>query len=179
MINKILVAIDNSDTHQTVFNHAVALAKATKASMILLHILSTEDLDYPILPTYVYYSVLKDSDGDVFRQKYTEYETRNLDFLQDLTQQAIVQGVNTEFTQSSGNPGWEICQLASNCSADLIVVGSRGLKGLKEMFLGSVSNYVMHHAPCSVLIVRQPIDSESDQSSTDEIDKSELLTSNS
>ncbi len=39
-------------------------------------------------------------------------------------------------------------------------MGSRGLKGLKEMFLGSVSNYVTHHAPCSVLIVRTEIDNE-------------------
>ncbi|MGL5078438.1 MAG: universal stress protein, partial [Waterburya sp.] len=38
----------------------------------------------------------------------------------------------------------------------------RGLKGLKEMFLGSVSNYVTHHAPCSVLILRSAVDSESD-----------------
>ena len=43
----------------------------------------------------------------------------------------------------------------------MIVVGSRGLKGLKEMFLGSVSNYVTHHAPCSVLIVRSEIENES------------------
>ncbi|NEO65320.1 MAG: universal stress protein, partial [Moorea sp. SIO4G2] len=36
----------------------------------------------------------------------------------------------------------------------LIVLGRRGLGGLKEMVLGSVSNYVVHHAPCSVLVVQ-------------------------
>ncbi|MGK7934253.1 MAG: universal stress protein, partial [Xenococcaceae cyanobacterium] len=63
-------------------------------------------------------------------------------------------GVNTEFTQRWGNPGRNICEQAQTWSADLILVGSRSLTGLKEMFLGSISNYVTHHAPCSVLIVR-------------------------
>ncbi|CCQ49032.1 hypothetical protein CWATWH8502_2292 [Crocosphaera watsonii WH 8502] len=40
---------------------------------------------------------------------------------------------------------------------DVIVMGHRGISGLQEFFLGSVSNYVLHHAPCSVLIV-QPND---------------------
>lgn len=42
--------------------------------------------------------------------------------------------------------------------ADLIVVGSHGRKGLSEMLLGSVSNYVVHHAPCSVIIVHGQIE---------------------
>ena len=65
----------------------------------------------------------------------------------------------------TGNPGRSICELASTWEADLILVGSRGLKGLKEMFLGSVSNYVTHHAPCSVLIVRTEIANESNSDS--------------
>ncbi|MEL7079709.1 MAG: universal stress protein, partial [Cyanobacteria bacterium J06582_2] len=68
--------------------------------------------------------------------------------------------IHSEFIQLSGNPGRSICELANTWSADLILVGSRGLKGIKEMFLGSVSNYVTHHAPCSVLIIRTPLDSE-------------------
>lgn len=51
--------------------------------------------------------------------------------------------------------------MARTWSADLILVGSRGLKGLKEMFLGSVGNYVTHHAPCSALIVRTDTDAVS------------------
>ncbi|MGF1516635.1 MAG: universal stress protein, partial [Nodosilinea sp.] len=51
------------------------------------------------------------------------------------------------------SPGRVICTLAKTWAADLIVVGSHRRKGLSELFLGSVSNYVMHHAPCSVLVV--------------------------
>ncbi|MBE9048435.1 universal stress protein, partial [Pleurocapsales cyanobacterium LEGE 10410] len=88
-------------------------------------------------------------------------------------------GVQTEFNQLTGNPGRLICELAADWSADLILVGSRGLKGLKEMFLGSVSNYVTHHAPCSVLIVRDSTEAQSDSTSseTQQADDSEFLIS--
>lgn len=70
----------------------------------------------------------------------------------------------------SGSPERSICEIAQTWEADLIIVGSRGLTGIKEMFLGSVSNYVTHHAPCSVLIVRDkdalPVQSTPTESAT-------------
>jgi nucleotide-binding universal stress UspA family protein len=52
-----------------------------------------------------------------------------------------------------------ICQVAKDWGAELIMVGRRGNSGLSELILGSVSNYVVHHAHCSVLIV-QLLDTE-------------------
>lgn len=161
MIKKILATIDSSERNQSVFETAISLAKATGASLMLLHILSEEDPGYPMLPTYAYYSVLKGNDDGIFHQKYDIYEQQQIDFLRSLTKKAIAAGIDTEYAQLSGIPGWEICEVASAWSADLILIGSRGLKGVKEMFIGSVSNYVTHHAPCSVLIVRNDTDSVS------------------
>jgi len=42
----------------------------------------------------------------------------------------------------------------------VIMIGRHGRTGLAEFFLGSVSNYVMHHAPCSVLTIQGPIHQE-------------------
>lgn len=158
MIDKILVTIDSSERSRSIFNTAVSLAQSTGANLMLLHILSEEDPDYPILPTYAYYSILKGNDDSMYRDELDQYEAQEAELLRSLTQKAIAAGIDAEYTQISGIPGWEICELARVWSADLILVGSRGLKGLKEMFLGSVSNYVTHHAPCSVLIVRNDID---------------------
>ena len=55
MINKILVTVDHSDRDRSVFNSAVSLAKTTGANLMLLHVLSEDEPDYPVLPTYAYY----------------------------------------------------------------------------------------------------------------------------
>lgn len=158
MINKILVAVDRSANNKSVFDSAVALAQNTGASLMLLHTLSKSEPDYPIMPTYTYYPVVGERDIEAYQKQLAEYKEWGLSFLQNLTEEATEAGVETEYTQLTGNPGRTICELASSWSADLIIVGSRGLTGLKEMFLGSVSNYVTHHAPCSVLIVRTPVE---------------------
>ena len=53
-----------------------------------------------------------------------------------------------------GHPAEEIIQAATRTHADLVILGSRGMTGLKGTFLGSVSRRVARHAPCSVLVVK-------------------------
>ena len=89
MISRILATIDSSERNQSVFDTAIFLAKAIRASLMLLHILSETDPGYPILPTYAYYAVLKGNDDGIFHQKFDEYEQREAEFLRDLAQQAI------------------------------------------------------------------------------------------
>jgi nucleotide-binding universal stress UspA family protein len=165
MINKILVAVDQSPNNQFIFDTAISLAQKTGAKLMLLNVMTKQEADYPTLPTFSYadYPLLDELDYNSYQEQMTTYQQRGIDLLLNLTKAANAAGVSTESTQLSGNSGRMICELASTWSADLILVGSRGLKGFKEMFLGSVSNYVTHHAPCSVLIVRNPIGSMSSQ----------------
>ncbi len=166
MIYKILVAVDYSENNKSVFDSALSLAKTTGATLMIMHVLAEEEPGYPMIPSYTYYPVLDSYDYNLYKKKLEDYKQQGINFLQERAKEAKTAGVNTEFTQLTGNPGRSICELANTWSADLILVGSRGLKGLKEMFLGSVSNYVTHHAPCSVLIVRAEINSKSDQASS-------------
>jgi len=61
--------------------------------------------------------------------------------------------MKVESHPTSGDPCDALIAVAQDVDADLIVVGSRGMTGVKRFVLGSVPNKIAHHAPCSVLIV--------------------------
>ncbi len=65
------------------------------------------------------------------------------------------QGVEVETHGREGDPAKVILDVAQEQNADLIVVGARGLTGFERFLLGSVSSKLSHHAPCSVMIVRE------------------------
>ena len=154
MFNKILVAIDGSTMSRKVFEAGLLLAKRTGASLMLLHVLCYEEKD-PFIYSGLECDPFQNSIRETNREQRQKLERQGLDLLQLLTEEATKAGVKTECNQTWDNPKGRICEEAQTWSAELILVGSRGLTGLKEMFLGSISNYVTHHAPCSVLIVRQ------------------------
>ena len=58
-----------------------------------------------------------------------------------------------------GHEAEEILKAAKRIRADLVVMGSKGLTGLRRFLLGSVSHKVVRYAPCSVLVVRQNLTS--------------------
>lgn len=60
-------------------------------------------------------------------------------------------GPTIETKVASAHPGPMLAELSAD--ADLVVVGSRGYGGLRSALLGSVSNHVVHHARCPVLVV--------------------------
>lgn len=163
MFNKILVAIDRSPASRKVFEAAMSLAKANGAELRLLHVLSSEERNFPIPTVYsgLEYDPFDSSTIEAYQKQWQKFEQEGLEMLRETAQEANTAGISTGFTQVLGNPGRDICDLAQTYSADLIVMGSRGRTGIKEMFLGSVSNYVTHHAPCSVLIVHQTNNSDS------------------
>lgn len=159
MFNKILVALDRSEMGQQVFAQALALAKLTGASLMLQHVLSAEEEgspNLPVLSTFDYYPGAASPSLEYYQKEWDTFKNEGTKMLQSFCAQANTAGINAEFTQSLGSPGRLICRLADEWGADLIVLGRRGRSGLAELFLGSVSNYVLHHAPCSVQIVHIP-----------------------
>ncbi|HMO80104.1 MAG TPA: universal stress protein [Pyrinomonadaceae bacterium] len=70
-----------------------------------------------------------------------------------------LEGICNDLTVTSevlfGSPESRIVETAEDIGADLIVVGSHGYSRWERLLLGSVSQSVVHHAPCSVLVVRQ------------------------
>jgi len=157
MFYKILVAMDFSGIGKYVFDEALSLAKALKANLMLVHVLSAEEEGSPsmsMFSSFGYYPVVSNATQEFYREQWESFEKQGLELLRSRTDEATAAGVNTEFTQTSGSPGRTICDLAQTWGADSLVIGRRGRSGLSELLLGSVSNYVLHHAPCSVLVVQ-------------------------
>jgi nucleotide-binding universal stress UspA family protein len=166
LFKKILVAVDRSVTSQEVFHRALSLAKQNQASLMLVHVLSGDEENSPLwIPTHtdsVYWEAGAETDLDNWRRQWENYEQQGLSQLRQLITEVHEAGINGEFRQLTGSAGRNICHLAWSWQADLIVVGNRGRSGLTELFLGSVSNYVLHHAPCSVLMVKNSVSAASD-----------------
>lgn len=161
MFRKILVAIDNVEHHQPIVDQAVSLAKMTHCCLMLLHVLSTEETDYvdiykQRINQLQYYPAARD-ELQQYLQERQKYDEQRLELLRKRTAEITAMGVPTEFIQNIGEPGRNICELAQTWEADLIVMGRRGCSGLSEFLLGSVSNYVLHHASCSVLILQSQV----------------------
>lgn len=158
MFNKILVAIDMSEMGKKVFESALSRAEKNRASLLLLHVLSAEEENSPLpIPpnlTELYPAVGNDLTLETWRQQWEGFQQQGLERLQIFAERATEVGVKVEFQQIPGSPARVICKTAFSWQANLIAIGHRGRSGLSEMILGSVSNYVLHHAPCSVLMVR-------------------------
>ncbi len=74
--------------------------------------------------------------------------------IREVEKMARTYEVSYKVTILSGDPGPAIVEYANHHHADIIVIGSRGLSGLQEFVLGSVSHKVAKRANCPVLIVK-------------------------
>ena len=157
MFEKMLVALDNSDTSVAVYRRALEMAEAMGSTLMLLHVHNPGEPGAPEPPFVLgvdYGADISQELWESYREQRYLYEQAQVNHLAELARSAESQGVTAEYTFNGGNPGRLICELATNWDADLILMGRRGHSGLSELVMGSVSNYVMHHAPCSVLIVQ-------------------------
>lgn len=152
MYRQILVALDRTPLSEQVFNQACALATQNQAKLLLLHCLTLPQSSQM-------------DDGDRYRANLSHFlelaQQQMASVMEDIRQwlsayahDAEAQGITVDWDWRLGESGPEICGVARRGSADLIVIGRRGRKGIQEALLGSVSNYVVHRAPCSVLVVQ-------------------------
>lgn len=153
---RILAAIDHSPLSHFVFEEALELAKSNQAQLILFHCL-TADLISATPPFAGELGVSPHLVSQAYQSQYIRFEDQ-LRQIQLLLNQycslAKAQGVRVESDYRTIEPGQGLCQAAQRHRADLIIMGRRGRKGITEVLLGSVSNYVLHHAPCAVLVIQ-------------------------
>lgn len=155
MLKKIMVGLDKSQLSLQALEDAIALAKAYGAELRLVHILTDYEPGAPqrvIHLDHYYYPTMSQAVIEEYQREWNQFVSNFQAWLDGQVERAMRSGVAASSEMLLGDPARELCAAAKRWEADLVWVGSHGRSGLTEMFLGSVSNYVMHHAPCSVLI---------------------------
>jgi nucleotide-binding universal stress UspA family protein len=160
MLQKILIAIGESEDSEQILGSGLLLAEKLGAQILLLHVLNPmvpngfSTMGSPfvggVLPMVSNLAI------DQYLQEWKNYEQRGIERLQSYAKHAADRGIAAEILQNYGDSGPMICEAAKTWSADAIVMGRNQKSSLSEIFLGSVSNYVLHHAPCSVMVVQLP-----------------------
>jgi nucleotide-binding universal stress UspA family protein len=135
----ILLATDLSHASTAATDHAIALAARLGARLLVVNVLDTR------------HGLSLGSRGGI--RPVEEREARSL-VAQDLVARARSAGAQATFLIWEGGAGDGIIAAADSEKADLIVMGTRGRGGVERSILGSVSDHVIRHAPCPVLVVR-------------------------
>ncbi len=141
---KMLLATDGSEEAELATRAAVELAEGTGSE---LHVVYVEPL-----PDF-----MKNDAGTpgYDRQLYKMIEGEGRETLRKLVWRVKVAGGSVaEAHLRMGAVAEEIVALADELEADLIIVGSRGLRGIRRALAGSVSESVFRHARCPVMVVR-------------------------
>jgi nucleotide-binding universal stress UspA family protein len=157
MFKKLLLALGNSAESQEILTAGLTLAEKIGSEILLLHVIN------PLTPTGFsplvggVFPMVNEIALDQYAKEWREYEQRGIEQLQTYAAQARERGVQVEVSQNFGNSGSMICEVAKSWSADAIVMGRNQKSMISEIFLGSTSNYVVHHAPCSVMVIQLPM----------------------
>ena len=137
---KILVPLDGSKNSIRGLDMAIHLARQSQGVIVGLSVKSVPGI-YAIHPLG-------------FLDFNTSKEMKKT--LDDAKLRAAKKGIKLVSKSLSGDPGYDIAQFVNNKrnGIDLVVIGARGRSSAKELFLGSVSNYVLHKSKKPVLVVK-------------------------
>ncbi|MHA1903866.1 MAG: universal stress protein [Candidatus Thorarchaeota archaeon] len=140
-VKTILVAVDGSDYSDKAIQYACAIGPPLGAEVILLHVV-------PMLVSATPY-------GDtVSDQPFLALQKVGEDILSRAKSLAISGNCPVTDLIDHGDPAIKIIEMADERNVDLIIMGSRGLSGIKRLFTGSISDKVASQASCPVMIVR-------------------------
>lgn len=141
----ILVPVDGSEQSERAFKKALAIAKRNSAKLVLVHMVD---------PAFV--QELDHIGGRYHDQLMTNSMSRGKKLLDELEQIAEIDG-HRDITKviRQGVPKIEIAkEIPTEFNIDLIVMGATGRNAVEKFLVGSTSEYVLRHASCDVLIVR-------------------------
>jgi nucleotide-binding universal stress UspA family protein len=141
-VKRILCPTDFSETAAAAERHAVALARALGAELVLLHVASEAPLRRETLGT------------PEVRRVFESQRAWVTETLAARVRELTTGGVSARSVVKTGVPWREVVGAVEEEQADMIVMGTQGRTGLDRLLIGSVAERVVRHAPCPVLTVR-------------------------
>src|SRR5215213_1118259 len=141
---RILLATDGSEEAELAATRAVDLAERTDSELHVVHV--------GVVPRF-----LESYPGTLGyeRRLYEQIEEASRQRLRELSWRVKVAGGNVAGSHlRMGAVALEVVALAKDLGAGLIVMGCRGHRGIRRAIEGSISDAVIRHAPCPVLVVR-------------------------
>ncbi len=147
---KILVPIDGSKPARAALVRGIQLAKIHGATLEVVHVMSvTEDLPREPEPN-------TRSPSEWITERIEQIRLKGERMLREAVEEAQSMGLQGRVTSRLllGAPGSAIVAEAGSGGFDLIVIGDRGMSGLRELILGSVSKHVVDKSSVPVLVVK-------------------------
>lgn len=153
MFSKILVPLDGSDHSFKALEAALEIADRFGSEVTLIHVtqLSLIPIITPETPFITSTPIVNPSDFVKLREVESRVAEEILDRGESMARE---KGICVRKVRREGHAVQEIVREAKEGNYDLIVMGRKGVSGIKELLLGSVTDGVVRHAPCSVLVVR-------------------------
>lgn len=143
-LRKILAPLDFSEYSLSALNYAVAYAHRFHAELTLLS---------AVHPTFYFTSA--DDEAVMYAELMADIRRDTEERMCKLLKKPQFRGLKVHSVIRTGDPRSEIVDAATRKGADLIILSTHGRTGLKHVLLGSVAEYVVRHAPCAVLVVRE------------------------
>jgi len=140
MYHRILVALDGSAASKLALHAAVELAATAQATVCALGV-EERLTQYEMAPAEI-------------EEDKAEQDDWFAEIMDEARREANERGVALETAVQSGNAAQRIIQTARDGHYDLIVLGAKGHSVIRDFLLGTTTDRVAHHAPCSVLVVR-------------------------
>ncbi|XP_048531815.1 universal stress protein PHOS34-like [Triticum urartu] len=151
---KVVAAVDASEESLHALSWALdnVVRPHPGASLVVVHVQPRADhFAYPVAGHGLQY--VPPTAVDSVRKTHEENSRRVVSVALDVCRQ---KQVSATAAVVEGDAKEAICRAVEDMHADLLVLGSRGLGMIKRALLGSVSDYLAHHASCPVLIVKPP-----------------------
>lgn len=154
LFQKVLVPLDGSEHSLKALDVAIQIAKRFGGKITLVHVYSVTALGGVMPePSMATAGVPVMAAPDVSRLVEVARKVASR-ILNDGEQRVKTANVEVDKLLEEGHTVQEIIRVAKEGNFELIVMGARGISRIREMLLGSVSDGVMHHVACPVLVVK-------------------------